>query len=109
MLISARLREFCVQDKESVPRSRVYTHYAQRCGTDRIDILNAASFGKLVRIIFPGIATRRLGGRGESKYHYVNLTLCEDPEAVLARPQSAQNSLAYGERAVSFEPEPYFK
>ena len=109
MLINARLREFCIQDKESVPRSRVYTYYAQRCGTDRIDILNAASFGKLVRIIFPGIATRRLGGRGESKYHYVNLTLREDPEAALARPQSAQNAIAFGERTGSLEPEPYFK
>jgi len=107
--MNARLREFCIQDKESVPRSRVYTYYAQRCGTDRIDILNAASFGKLVRIIFPGIATRRLGGRGESKYHYVNLTLREDPEAALARPQSAQNAIAFGERTGSLEPEPYFK
>ena len=40
--------------------------------------LNPASFGKLVRIIFPGIQTRRLGIRGESKYHYVDLTLVDD-------------------------------
>ena len=39
--------------------------------------LNPASFGKLVRIIFPGIQTRRLGIRGESKYHYVDLTLID--------------------------------
>lgn len=37
--------------------------------------LNPASFGKLVRVIFPGIQTRRLGVRGESKYHYVDLAL----------------------------------
>lgn len=61
-----------------MPRSRVYTHYAQRCGNDRVDTLNPASFGKLVRVIFPGIATRRLGQRGESKYHYVNLTLIDE-------------------------------
>ena len=41
--------------------------------------LNPASFGKLVRIIFPGIQTRRLGMRGESKYHYVDLALIDDP------------------------------
>lgn len=41
--------------------------------------LNPASFGKLVRIIFPGIQTRRLGMRGESKYHYVDLTLIDEP------------------------------
>ncbi|KAI4204396.1 MAG: hypothetical protein LQ350_001152 [Teloschistes chrysophthalmus] len=43
--------------------------------------LNPASFGKLVRIIFPGIQTRRLGMRGESKYHYVDLALIDDQQA----------------------------
>ncbi len=43
--------------------------------------LNPASFGKLVRIIFPNVQTRRLGVRGESKYHYVDLSLFpEDDE-----------------------------
>ena len=45
-------------------------------------MLNPASFGKLVRVLFPGLKTRRLGVRGESKYHYVNFTLMDDePEA----------------------------
>ena len=59
----------------SVPRSRVFSSYANGCGTERVPPLNPASFGKLVRIIFPGIQTRRLGVRGESKYHYVELAL----------------------------------
>ena len=42
--------------------------------------LNPASFGKLVRVIFPGIQTRRLGVRGESKYHYVDLALEGDDQ-----------------------------
>ena len=42
--------------------------------------MNPASFGKLVRVIFPGIQTRRLGVRGESKYHYVDLALINDTE-----------------------------
>ena len=41
-------------------------------------VLNPASFGKLVRVLFPGLKTRRLGVRGESKYHYVNFSLKED-------------------------------
>ena len=41
----------------------------------RVPTLNPASFGKLVRIIFPNVQTRRLGVRGESKYHYVDLSL----------------------------------
>lgn len=86
-----RLRQYCKTSTDSVPRNRVYTHYAQRCGTERVDTLNPASFGKLVRIIFPGIQTRRLGVRGESKYHYVSLTLVEDP-STHTRPRSAANS-----------------
>ena len=85
----------------------MYTHYAQRCGTDRVDILNAASFGKLVRVIFPGIQTRRLGVRGESKYHYVNLTLCED-NGNTTGPPSARGSVAVEDRAGSVEAEQDF-
>lgn len=33
-------------------------------------------------MLFPGLKTRRLGVRGESKYHYVNFTLKEDQAEV---------------------------
>ncbi|KAL6706629.1 hypothetical protein ACN47E_005171 [Coniothyrium glycines] len=72
------LQGVCRSAKTSVPRNRVYSKYAERCGTDRVIPLNPASFGKLVRVIFPGIQTRRLGVRGESKYHYVDLELIND-------------------------------
>ncbi|CCC13345.1 unnamed protein product [Sordaria macrospora k-hell] len=74
MLIS----QVCSKGKGSVPRGRVYANYASRCATERITVLNPASFGKLVRVLFPGLKTRRLGVRGESKYHYVNFQLRED-------------------------------
>lgn len=45
-----------------------------------MSVLNPASFGKLVRIIFPNVQTRRLGVRGESKYHYVDLTVIEEKQ-----------------------------
>jgi regulatory factor X len=48
--------------------------------------LNPASFGKLVRVLFPGLKTRRLGVRGESKYHYVNFQLKEDQADVRDSP-----------------------
>ena len=73
-----RLSTVCKKSNTSVPRNRVYAQYAQRCGTERVPLLNPASFGKLVRIIFPDITTRRLGMRGESKYHYVDLALVTD-------------------------------
>jgi regulatory factor X len=77
-LTSKRLRAVCKPAKTSVPRNRVYSQYATRCGTERVVPLNPASFGKLVRVIFPGIQTRRLGVRGESKYHYVDLALADE-------------------------------
>jgi hypothetical protein len=62
----------------TVPRGSVYNAYQFCCGDCRIPTLNPASFGKLVRVVFPGVATRRLGNRGNSKYHYVGLTLLVD-------------------------------
>ncbi|ERS99214.1 regulatory factor X, other [Sporothrix schenckii 1099-18] len=72
------INQVCSKGKGSVPRGRVYANYASRCANERITVLNPASFGKLVRVLFPGLRTRRLGVRGESKYHYVNFTLAED-------------------------------
>ncbi|PGH13952.1 hypothetical protein AJ79_03367 [Helicocarpus griseus UAMH5409] len=73
------LRENCQKNTGSVRRDRVYCCYAEKCGTERVSVLNPASFGKLVRIIFPNVQTRRLGVRGESKYHYVDLSI-KEPE-----------------------------
>ncbi|GAO17021.1 hypothetical protein UVI_02022050 [Ustilaginoidea virens] len=72
------INSVCSKGKGSVPRGRVYANYASRCATERITVLNPASFGKLVRVLFPGLKTRRLGVRGESKYHYVNFSLVDD-------------------------------
>jgi regulatory factor X len=61
-----------------------------------VTVLNPASFGKLVRVLFPGLKTRRLGVRGESKYHYVNFSLKEDqPE--LAESQNNQTAHTFNE------------
>ncbi|OTA85208.1 hypothetical protein M434DRAFT_82818 [Hypoxylon sp. CO27-5] len=76
------INSVCSRGKGSVPRGRVYANYASRCATERITVLNPASFGKLVRVLFPGLKTRRLGVRGESKYHYVNFVLTDDQPAV---------------------------
>lgn len=57
----------------AVPRNAVYNRYVRVCATEKIRALNPASFGKLVRIVFPNIKTRRLGVRGHSKYHYCGI------------------------------------
>lgn len=74
------LKENCRKSTGSVRRDRVYCCYAERCGSEHVSVLNPASFGKLVRIIFPNVQTRRLGVRGESKYHYVDLTVIEEKQ-----------------------------
>lgn len=40
-----------------------------------LEPVNAASFGKLIRSIFPNLKTRRLGTRGHSKYHYYGIQI----------------------------------
>lgn len=57
-------------------------------------MLNPASFGKLVRVLHPGLKTRRLGQRGESKYHYVGFSLKEDM-AVKTPPTEPQHAQFY--------------
>lgn len=57
----------------SLPRSTLYAHYLRHCATHRLEPVNAASFGKLIRSVFIGLRTRRLGTRGNSKYHYYGI------------------------------------
>ena len=47
----------------SLPRSTMYNHYLRHCAANKIDAVNAASFGKLIRSVFIGLKTRRLGTR----------------------------------------------
>lgn len=83
------ISQVCSKGKGSVPRGRVYSNYVSRCATERVTVLNPASFGKLVRVLFPGLKTRRLGVRGESKYHYVEFSL-EDDQPDLTNSQKNQ-------------------
>jgi regulatory factor X 1/2/3 len=45
------------------------------CNENKLDAVNAASFGKLIRSVFTGLRTRRLGTRGNSKYHYYGIRI----------------------------------
>lgn len=60
-------------DGVSLPRSTLYNHYMRHCNDHKLDAVNAASFGKLIRSVFSGLRTRRLGTRGNSKYHYYGI------------------------------------
>lgn len=51
----------------SLPRSTLYYHYLRHCNERKQEPVNAASFGKLIRSVFLGLRTRRLGTR----YYYL--------------------------------------
>lgn len=59
----------------SLPRSTLYFHYLQHCNEHKLEPMNPASFGKLIRSVFFGLRTRRLGTRGNSKYHYYGIRI----------------------------------
>ncbi len=57
----------------SLRRSTLYAFYLQHCSEQKLEAVNPASFGKLIRSVFLGLRTRRLGTRGNSKYHYYGI------------------------------------
>lgn len=82
----------------SLPRSTLYNHYMRHCNEHKLDAVNAASFGKLIRSVFTGLRTRRLGTRGNSKYHYYGIRV--KPGSSLAsasddKPQTSSNAQSH--------------
>eukprot|EP01134_Creolimax_fragrantissima_P007493 CFRG7493T1 len=57
----------------SIPRNLLHTHYSEFALSRGFCPANVASFGKIIRSIFPDLKTRRLGTRGKSKYHYYGI------------------------------------
>ena len=53
----------------NVPRQGLYFSYRRVCDQYGIPHINTATLGKAIRLCFPTIKTRRLGVRGNSKYH----------------------------------------
>jgi hypothetical protein len=66
-------KSFTPSNGFTVPRQGLFHSYCLASEDYGLGHINAASFGKAVRAAFPGIKTRRLGHRGNSKYHYVAL------------------------------------
>ncbi|KAG8983039.1 hypothetical protein FRB90_006354, partial [Tulasnella sp. 427] len=57
----------------NVPRQGLYNSYRRVCDLHNIPHINTATLGKAIRLCFPSIKTRRLGVRGNSKYHYCGI------------------------------------
>lgn len=66
----------------SIPRCLIYQHYCEDFKKEGIEPLNTAMFGKVIKMAFPFIRSRRLGNRGNSKYHYFGVAVRGTPGAV---------------------------
>ncbi|XP_047565020.1 DNA-binding protein RFX2 isoform X2 [Lutra lutra] len=86
----------------SLPRSSLYNHYLRHCQEHKLDPVNAASFGKLIRSVFMGLRTRRLGTRGNSKYHYYGIRL--KPDSPLNRLQEDTQYMAMRQQPIHQKP-----
>ncbi|ULU03809.1 hypothetical protein L3Y34_016939 [Caenorhabditis briggsae] len=73
-----------IAEGSSLPRCQLYDHYRKHCEEHRMDPVNAASFGKLIRSVFQNLKTRRLGTRGNSKYHYYGIKMKDNSPLHLA-------------------------
>ncbi|KAG8799319.1 hypothetical protein FRC17_007162, partial [Serendipita sp. 399] len=65
----------------NVPRQGLYSSYRRVCDQYGIPHMNTATLGKAIRLCFPAIKTRRLGVRGNSKYHYCGIRPSNTTEA----------------------------
>jgi RFX DNA-binding domain len=74
-------------DNSHIAREALFKQYCDYSDDNGKPYLNSASFGKVIRSVFPLISTRRLGTRGNSKYHYYGIRCKTDPSlSVEARP-----------------------
>ncbi|KAM6140930.1 DNA-binding protein RFX8 [Pterocles gutturalis] len=59
----------------TVPRCLLYELYMESCSPNTKCQVNPATFGKLIRRVFPDLGTRRLGTRGNTRYHYDGIAM----------------------------------
>ncbi|XP_043472783.1 DNA-binding protein RFX2 isoform X2 [Leptopilina heterotoma] len=108
------LENYETSDGVSLPRSTLYNHYLRHCSDNKLDPVNAASFGKLIRSVFLGLRTRRLGTRGNSKYHYYGIRVKPNSPLILlnedgtSRQQATSNSQAKRFKFVNQKQDPTY-
>ncbi|XP_026701703.1 DNA-binding protein RFX8 [Athene cunicularia] len=61
-----------------VPKWLLYELCMGSCSPNDKYRVNAATFGKLIQSVFPGLRTRRLGRRGNIRYHYDGIAIKEN-------------------------------
>ncbi|GAA5796952.1 hypothetical protein HPULCUR_002330 [Helicostylum pulchrum] len=101
MHVTTWIRANYVREREhNVPRRNMFEHYKIDCTSQDLTPVNSATFGKLLRVVFPDLKTRRLGVRGQSKYHYCGIRVRTPEDGAILIGRSVQNSpMAYSASA----------
>ncbi|CAI4046275.1 Rfx1p SKDI_12G2130 [Saccharomyces kudriavzevii IFO 1802] len=89
------------QHDSYVPRGKIFAQYASSCSQNNLKPLSQASLGKLIRTVFPDLTTRRLGMRGQSKYHYCGLKLTINENGPVAINSNTSLSIAQNSDPIS--------
>lgn len=102
-LISWLLEHYEASDSISLPRTAIFSRYTSESLAIGLPPINPASFGKVIRAVFKGVRTRRLGTRGHSKYHYFGIAPRSTKEATEGKASVTESETAT-EGAVQGEP-----
>lgn len=68
-----------------VPRNKIYASYAHTCCQHGIYPSSSTNFGRLIKILYPNLTIRRLGVKGQAKYHYCGIKLVDETRTELLR------------------------
>ncbi|RDX55656.1 hypothetical protein K466DRAFT_595771 [Polyporus arcularius HHB13444] len=85
----------------NVPRQGLYFSYRRVCDQYGIPHINTATLGKAIRLCFPTIKTRRLGVRGNSKYHYCGIRPATSAEAEFLQDYIRKSNNSAAQQAVN--------
>ncbi|KAI8920601.1 hypothetical protein BC831DRAFT_478312 [Entophlyctis helioformis] len=95
-------QHFCVDPSCHLRREQMYDLYFEQWEQAGMLQVTPATFGKILRMVFPCVRTRRLGCRRASKYHYVGINVKETSEYA----QTAELRASIPQKRLS---EPYYR
>jgi hypothetical protein len=86
-------RNYEVTKDETLLHSTLQNHYHRHCKENNLHPVSIATLGIRVRKVFPAVEKKRLGKRGDSKYHYCGIRAIPESAmyqltAVCSRPSS---------------------
>ncbi|VTJ85023.1 Hypothetical predicted protein, partial [Marmota monax] len=84
---------FCICEGYSVPCCLMYEIYVETCGQNSQNQVNPAMFGKLVRLVFPDLGTRRLGTRGSASEDAVAFEKSTDSSSIIQEEETVEDLL----------------